>query len=159
DGDLYVALSAANGTTAPTGQGAVVRFGITNTGGQLSYNGQSTIIASAPTLNVPTGLIDPTEMTFGVGRPNIDTLYVSNSGAGSVVAIPPAIAQTPGTMTTYIAAGSSAPGHTLNFPSGLVWAPNGNLEVVDLGATTLQGQVLTFAAPSAPASTTITAGS
>jgi hypothetical protein len=159
DGDLYVALSAANGTTQPVGLGAVVRFGISNNGGQLSYNGQSSIMASGPTLNVPTGLIDPTELTFGVGKSDIDTLYVSNSGAGSVVAIPHAIAQTPGTMTMYIAAGSGAPGHTLNFPSGLAWAPNGNLEVVDLGATTLQGQVLTFGTPGAPASTTITAGS
>ena len=158
DGDLYVALSGANGTTAPTGPGAVVRFDINNNGG-LAYSGQSAIIASAATLNVPGGLIDPTGMAFGVGASNIDTLYVSDSGVGSVVAIPHAIAQTPGTMTTFVAAGSGAVGHTLNYPSGLTWAANGNLEVVDLGATSLQGQILTFKMPTAPASTAITAGS
>jgi hypothetical protein len=163
DGNLYVALSATNpinNITTPVGPGAVVRFDITNNGG-LAYNSLSTpsIIASAATLNVPGGLFDPTEMTFGVGASNIDTLYVSDSGVGSVVAIPHAIAQTPGTMTTYVAAGSGATGHTLNFPSGLSWAANGDLEVVDLGATTNQGQILTFGAPTAAASTTITAGS
>jgi hypothetical protein len=159
DGDLYVALSAANGTTQPTGPGAVVRFAVSNNGGQLTYEGNPTIIASGPTLNVPSGLIDPTELTFGVGTANIDTLYVSNSGAGSVVAIPHAVAQTPGTMTLFVAAGSGATGHTLNYPSGLAWAKNGSLEVVDLGATTGQGQILTFKLPTTPARATIAVGS
>ena len=145
------------------GLGAVVRFDISNNGGTLTYNSSAptpnTIIASGATLNVPGGLVDPTEITFGVGASNIDTLYVSDSGVGSVVAIPHAIAQTPGAMTTVVAAGSGAPGHTLNYPSGLAWAPNGNLEVVDLGATTGQGQILTFKLPTAAPSTTLTAGS
>jgi sugar lactone lactonase YvrE len=158
DGNLYVTLSAAPGATAPTGPGAVVRFDIIDNGA-LSFTGGSAIIASAPTLNVPTGLADPTEMVFGIGASNIDTLYVSNSGIGSVVAIPHATAQTPGAMTTFIAKGSGAAGHTLNYPTGLTWVNSGVLDVVDLGATTGQGQVLKFKMPTVPASTTIAAGS
>ena len=164
DGNLYVALSAAPGAAIPTGPGGVVRFDLTNNGG-LAYSGQSAIIASAPTLNAPGGLVDPTEMAFGVGAANIDTLYVSDSGVGSVVAIPHAVAQTPGALTTFVAPGSGPTAHPLIYPTGLAWSSSGALEVVDLGNPEAQtpaqdvGQVLTFKMPTAPASTTLTAGS
>jgi hypothetical protein len=124
DGNLYVSL---NGGHSATSGGAVVRFSITNTGGLLSYAGSNTTIA--------TGLIQPTEMAFGVAPTQLDTLYVSDSGAGSVVKITQADGTSP-TTSTFIPAGS----HGLNYPSGLTWGVDGRLYVVDLGATSLQGQ-------------------
>jgi hypothetical protein len=132
DGNLYVSL---NGGQASTSGGAVVRFGITSSGGTLSYSGTSTTIA--------TGLVQPTEMTFGGGAATGNTLYVSNSGgglvAGSVVAISHADGAAP-TSKTFIASGSGS----LNYPAGLAWQ-GGKLYVVDLAATdSHQGQILRF---------------
>jgi hypothetical protein len=129
DGNLYVSLNG--GQTATSGS-AVVRFGITSSGSVLTFNGSATTIA--------TGLIQPTEMTFGVRPDDLNTLYVSNSGVGSVVKIAHADGASPLT-TTFIAAGSGG----LNYPSGLSWGgPDGMLCVVDLGATSFVGQVLCF---------------
>ena len=128
DGNLYVSL---NGGQSATSGGAVVRFNIAATNGNLSYGGSFATIA--------TGLIQPTEMTFGVKAADLDSLYVSDSGAGSVVKITHAIAASP-SSSTFIAAGSGG----LNYPSGLTFGSAGNLYVVDLGATTHVGQVLRF---------------
>ena len=128
DGNLYVSL---NGGQSATSGGAVVRFNIGTTNGVLAYGGSYSTIA--------TGLIQPTEMTFGVAANDLDSLYVSDSGAGSVVKITHAVAAAP-TSSTFIAAGSG----TLNYPSGLTWGSGGKLFVVDLGATTDAGQVLRF---------------
>ncbi len=130
DGNLYVSLNG--GQTPAAGTGAVVRFDITNTNGVLSYSGTSRLIA--------TGLDQPTEMSFGKSATNLNTLYVSDSGAGSVIAVTHADAQTP-TASTFIAAHANG----LSYPSGLTWQ-NGRLYVVDLGAATGQGQVLRYRA-------------
>jgi streptogramin lyase len=129
DGNLYVAL----------GTGEVDRFDISNNGGTLTYTGTSTPIA--------TGLSDPTEMAFGVSPSTMNTLYVSNSGAGTVVAIARADSTSP-TTTTFIAQSetNSKTGKTVysvDFPAGLTWH-DGKLYVVDLGANTHKGQVLRF---------------
>jgi hypothetical protein len=66
DDNLYVRLNADQ--SASSG-GAVIRFNIGASAGQLIYNGTSNTVA--------TGLVQPTEMTFGVGA-NRTALYVSN---------------------------------------------------------------------------------
>src|SRR5262249_53523239 len=76
DGNLYVCL---NGGQTATSGGAVVRFNIASTNGDLSYAGSATTIA--------TGLTQPTELIFGVAATDLDSLYVSNSGGGNVVKI------------------------------------------------------------------------
>ena len=108
DGDLYVAERRQRLLVGS----AVVRFDINNNGG-LAYSGQSAIIASAATLNVPGGLIDPTGMAFGVGDQHRYALCerFRGRGRGDSARHRP----TPGTMTTFVAAGSM--GHTLNYPS------------------------------------------
>src|SRR5262245_3363377 len=127
DGNLYVSL---NGGQSATSGGAVVRFDIAATNSGLSYAGTATTIA--------TGLTQPTELTFGVAPADLDSLYVSNSGAGNVIKIPHAVAASP-SHSEFIAAGSGG----LNYPSGLTWH-GGKLYVVDLGATTNVGQVLRY---------------
>ena len=115
DGNLYVASSG----------GDVVRLNMTNVNGTLSYTGTNAIIS--------TGLADPTEMTFGTAANDLDSLYVSNSGADTVVKIAHAGAANP-TTTAFITPGANGLGTTtMNFPSGLTWQ-NGKLFVVDLGA-------------------------
>ncbi len=128
DGNLYVAL---NGGTRATSGGEIVRFNITDQNGQLSYAGTFTTVA--------TGLVQPTELAFGVGFAGVDNLYVSNSAAGNVVEITGAVGASP-TSSTFITAGSGG----LNYPSGLVWGSDGNLYVTDLGATNAQGQELVY---------------
>jgi hypothetical protein len=130
DGNLYVSLNGGQGATS---SGAVVRFNLNNTSGTLSYGGTFTTVA--------TGLIQPTEMTFGTAVNDFDNLYVSNSGAGTVVKINHADGNFPAT-STFIAAGSGG----LQYPSGLTWGPDGYLYVVDLGAASpFLGQVLRYA--------------
>jgi hypothetical protein len=130
DGNLYVSLNG--GRSAKSG-GAVVRFDINNSGGVLSYGGTTATIA--------TGLVQPTELTFGTSPGDLNTLYVSNSGVGNVVKITHADGASP-TSSVFIAAGSGG----LNYPSGLTWGGDGKLYVTDLGATSLQGQVLRYKA-------------
>jgi hypothetical protein len=128
DGNLYVELYG--GQTSTTG--AVERFNITSGAGGLAYAGTFTTVDS-------TGLVQPTELTFGTAPGDTGNLYISDSGLGSVVKITGATTGTP-TISTFIAAGSGG----LNFPSSLLFGPNGNLFVVDLGATTNQGNVLEY---------------
>ncbi len=135
DGNLYVSLNGGQGATSG---GAVIRFDISNSGGVLSYSGTNTAVA--------TGLIQPTEMTFGDTAATRNTLYVSNSGGeivpGDIVAIAHADSASP-SQSTFIASGTGS----LNYPAGLTWGPQGGLYVVDLAATAShQGQILQFTA-------------
>jgi hypothetical protein len=129
DGNLYVSLNGGFG--AAMGSGAVIRFGITSSGGALSYSGTHTTIAS--------GLTEPAGLTFGTTLGEINNLYVSNSGEGDVVKITGATGATP-TTATFIAAGTSS----LEFPAGLTFGPDGKLYVVDLSAVSGTGNVLQF---------------
>lgn len=134
DGNLYVSLNGGQGATSG---GAVVRFAITNTAGTLSYAGTNAFVA--------TGLVQPTEMTFGTSATTFNTLYVSNSAAGNVIKINNADGATP-IVSTFIAAGTG----TMNYPTGLTWGPDGKFYVVDLAATaTHKGQILRFTASGA----------
>jgi sugar lactone lactonase YvrE len=126
DGDLYVSLNGGQSAS----NGAVVRFDITSSGGQLSYTGVEATVA--------TGLVQPTGLTFGPAS-NPDTLYVSNSAMGTVVQIANATSASP-TSSTFISAGSGG----LNYPTGLTWGSNGDLYVTDKGATSQLGQVLVY---------------
>jgi hypothetical protein len=128
DGNLYVSL---NGGQSATSGGAVVRFNISTGAGGLSTTGTSSTVA--------TGLIQPSGLAFGTAAGDTASLYVSNSAANDVVKIANALSASP-TSSTFITAGSSG----MNFPSGLAWGPDGMLYVVDLGATSFQGNVLQF---------------
>jgi hypothetical protein len=135
DGNLYVS----------SGQGTVVRFDIINNSGKLSYAGSDITVAA---ITIAAGLADPTEMTFGASASDMNTLYVSNSGFGTVVAIAHADSQLPTTTTVIAKNGQNNPKtgkpvYSIDFPSGLTWH-DGKLYVVDLGATTHIGQVLRF---------------
>ncbi len=141
DGDLYVCL---NGGNAATSGGEVIRFDISYGNGQPTFDNNNPAYAT-----VATGLVQPTEMTFGVNPGDTDNLYVSNSGnpyvnipgTGGVVKITGADGASP-SSSTFITPGSGG----LDYPTGLNWGPNGKLYVTDLGATspTAQGQVLVY---------------
>jgi hypothetical protein len=128
DSNLYVSL---NGGQSATGGGEVIRFGINSGTGGLGYDGTFSAVA--------TGLIQPTGLTFGTAAGDTDNLYVSNTGLQDVVKITGATTATP-TSSTFVAPGSGG----LNFPAGLTWGPDGQFYVVDLGATSFQGNVLQY---------------
>ncbi len=129
DGDLYVNLNGGQSSTT----GKVVKFDITNTAGVLSYDA---VVNNFTAFG--SGLVQPSGMVFGkVG--DTTSLYVSNFGAGSVAKF--AAATTTPTQSTFVAAGGA---EGLNTPAGLTWAADGNLLVVDLGATSNIGQVLEY---------------
>src|SRR4029077_7952194 len=87
---------------------------------------------------VATGLVQPTAITFGAAG-DATSLYVSNSAVDNVVKVASASSATPST-TVFIASASGG----LNYPAGLTWGPDGKFYVVDLGATSFQGNVLQF---------------
>jgi hypothetical protein len=147
DGNLYVTL---NGGVASS-SGAVVRFGITDVGGTRSYNGIATTVATASA-----GLVQPSGLTFGTSSGDTNNLYISNAAAGDVVKITGATGGSPST-SVFVAAGSGNPASPLQFPAGLVWQ-NGTLYVVDLGALTGAGQILTFDSSGNYLSTFVAAG-
>jgi hypothetical protein len=137
DGDLYVSL---NGGQSSSGGGEVIRFGVTSSAGVLSYGGTSTPVA--------TNLLQPSGLTFGTAAGDTDSLYVSSLGiilvggtptaAGMVSKV--ATATTSPTTSTFVQAGSGG----LNFAAGLTWGSDGKLYVVDLGATSNNGNILRY---------------
>ncbi|OWK37752.1 beta strand repeat-containing protein [Fimbriiglobus ruber] len=139
-GNLYVSL---NGGQSASSGGAVVRFSTAMVGGELTYGGTATTIA--------TGLIQPTGLAFGTAAGDTNNLYVSSTaivmvggsptGEGEVSKITnaPAVA-TASTPTVFVQPGSGG----LNSAAGLAWGPGGLLYVVDLGATSFQGNVLAY---------------
>jgi hypothetical protein len=128
DGNLYVSL---NGGEQAFSGGAVVRFNISSSGGQLAYTGTF--------VDIDNNFVQPTEMTFGANAGDTGNLYVSDAGTDSVVKITDAVGASP-SSSTFISAGSGG----LNYPSGSTWS-GGKLYVVDLGATSpFQGQVLEY---------------
>ena len=141
DGDLYVSL---NGGQTSTGNGAVIRFDVTNTGGVLSYVPTATSYAQ-----VVGGLQQPTGLTFG--RPGDDTsLYVSYGGLtgfGGVVQVNNATT-TPVPDFTFIPLGTGG----LSTAAGLTWGvgSDNTLYVADLAAlqqqfpTIYSGKVLQY---------------
>jgi Bacterial Ig-like domain (group 3) len=141
DGNLYVAL---NGGYSSTSGGEVIRFDITYNNGQPTFDNNNPVDTV-----VATGLVQPTEMTFGANPGDTDNLYVSNSGnpyvydpnVGGVIKVTGADGASP-SSSTFIAPNSGG----LDYPTGLNWGPNGELYVTDLGATspTAQGQVLVY---------------
>jgi PKD domain len=130
DGNLYVSLNG--GASAAAGTGAVIRFGISDNGGVLSYSGTNTTIA--------TGLDQPTDMVFGTSPANLNTLYVSDSGADSIIQITHADSQSP-SVSTFIPAHAGG----LSDPTGLAWH-NGMLYVVAPEAASGHGEVLRYGA-------------
>ncbi len=110
----------------------MVRFNITNSGGQLAYAGTYADIA--------TDFTQPTELTFGINSGDQDNLYVSDRGTDTVVKITGrqrAVAQQQHVRRR----GSGG----LNYPSGLTWGSDGKLYVMDTGATSpFAGQVLVY---------------
>ncbi|HEX3148632.1 MAG TPA: cadherin-like domain-containing protein [Gemmataceae bacterium] len=142
DGDLYVSLNAGQSQTGPS---AVVHFGVSSAGGVQFFDGGVTLLAY--------NLIQTTGLIFGNTPADANTLYVSNYGVdgsfnpigGQVSKIDNATTAPNGMFaTTFV----PAMGSGINFASGLAWGPNGDLLVVDLGATASPpdpvGQVLKF---------------
>jgi len=119
DGNLYT-----DNTLPGAGADQVIRFGITNNGGQLSYNGTSTTIA--------TGLTTACDITFGANPGDQGNLYVSDDN--SVLKITGATTNAP-TSSTFVSPGSGG----LTYSCGLTWM-GGNLYDTDPGS----GQVLEY---------------
>ncbi len=119
DGNLYT-----DNTLPGAGADQVLRLGITHNGGQLSYNGTSTTIA--------TGLTTACDITFGANSGDQNNLYVSDDN--SVLKITGATTNAP-TVSTFVSPGSGG----LTYSCGLTWM-GGNLYDTDPGS----GQVLEY---------------
>jgi hypothetical protein len=119
DGNLYT-----DNTLPGAGADQVIRFGITNSDGQLSYNGSNMTIA--------TGLSVACDITFGANPGDQGNLYVSDDN--SVLKITGATTATP-TSSLFVSPGSGG----LTYSCGLVWQ-GGNLYDTDPGS----GQVLEY---------------
>jgi hypothetical protein len=128
DGDLYVSL---NGGQSASSGGAVIRFNITGGASGLTYAGTSATVAS--------GLVQPTGLTFGTASGDTNNLYVCNVGTDTVVKVTGATSASP-SSGTFVAAASGG----LNYPAAVSWGADGKFYVVDLGATTQQGNVLQY---------------
>jgi hypothetical protein len=121
DGNLYT-----DNTLPGAGADQVIRFDITNNGGQLSYSGNSTTIA--------TGLTTACDITFGANPGDQNNLYVSDDN--SVLKITNATGASP-TSSTFVSPGSGG----LTYSCGLTWH-GGILYDTDPGS----GQVLEYSA-------------
>ena len=136
DGDLYVSQNGGQGASNTNDQ--IIRFNVTNFGNTLFADGSGTSILS--------GLIQPTAVAFGVAPGDTHTLYVSDSGAatsttgGPVLKIANADGVNGPPTSSIFVAGSAQ----INYPAGITFAPNGTMYLVDLGATSFQGQVFTI---------------
>jgi hypothetical protein len=133
DGNLYVSL---NGGQSAASGGAVIRFNITSGSGGLTFPTGSTFAT------VATGLIQPTGLTFGTASGDTTSLYVCNAAVDNVVKVAGATSASP-TASTFV---SSSMNGGMNYPSAAAWGPDGLFYVVDLGATSFQGNVLQFSA-------------
>ena len=132
-GNLFVSLNGGR-SAGPTG--AVISFATVETANGLAYANSYT--------TVDTGLIQPTFITFGTAPGDTDSLYVSSTaiievddqeeGVGEVTKI--VDASTTPNPEIFVSPGAGG----LNTASGLEWGPNGNLYVVDLAATSPDGQ-------------------
>ncbi len=112
DGNLYT------DNTIHPGVDQVLRLGITNNDGQLSYNGTSTTIAILP-------LTLACDITFGANPGDQGNLYVSDDN--SVVKITGATTAAP-TSSTFVSAGEGG----LQDSCGVIWF-GGDLYVTDPG--------------------------
>ncbi len=130
DGNLYVALNV--GYTSTSG-GAVIRFNITSGVGGLAYTGSYATVAS--------GLIQPSGLAFGTNAGDTNNLYVGDSGDDQVLKISNATSASPSSSQFINGTTLASP---MSFPTGLNWGPDGDLYVVDLGATNPQGNVYKF---------------
>ncbi len=119
DGNLYT-----DNTLPGAGADQVIRFGITNNDGQLSYNGTN--------LTLATGLSVACDITFGANPGDQGNLYVSDDN--SVLKITGATTNTPAS-SLFVSAGSGG----LTYSCGLTWQ-GGNLYDTDPGS----GQVLEY---------------
>ncbi len=119
DGNLYT-----DNTLPGAGADQVIRFGITNNDGQLSYNGTNMTLA--------TGLSVACDITFGANPGDQGNLYVSDDN--SVLKITGATTNTPAS-SLFVSAGSGG----LTYSCGLTWQ-GGNLYDTDPGS----GQVLEY---------------
>jgi hypothetical protein len=127
DGNLYVSLNGGISSAS----GAVIRFGVANAGGVLSYNGTNTAVL--------TGVPQPSGLSFGpAGTLNETDLYVTNA-SGGVIRVAGATGATP-TPSSFITPGSGG----LEFPSAITFGPGGKAYVVDLGAFTGAGKILRY---------------
>ncbi len=158
DGNLYVSLNG--GFASPVG--AVIRFGITNTGGTLSYSGTETSVVPASA-----GVAQPTGLTFGTSSGDTGNLYVATTGfydpynsaydlPSDVVKVTGATGSTPST-NIFVQPESGPETSPLDYASGVVWQ-NGTLYVVDLAAFTGAGQILTYDSTGAYLSTFVASG-
>lgn len=128
DGRLFVSL---NGGFANLLGGAVVRFGITNTSGVLSYSSSNTVVA--------TGIVQPSGLTFGVTSGDTGNLYVSSSLLGGIDKITGATGSSP-SKASFIAYNSGG----LQFPSAVAFDSSGAAYVADLAAFNGNGKVLKY---------------
>jgi hypothetical protein len=104
DGNLYVSNLNSQ---------QVLRFNITNAGGNLIYSGNSVIVASG---------FYPTGMTFGTAHGDTNNLYVSSYSPREVLKVANASSQSPISSVFLGLGGVHSPS-----PFGLAWGPDGDL--------------------------------
>ncbi|WP_020474269.1 cadherin-like domain-containing protein [Zavarzinella formosa] len=132
DGDLYVSLNAGQSSSA----GRIVRF-------DMNYNGQVPQYAGTST-TFGDGLVQPSRLLFGTAQGDTDTLYVA--GVTGVSKIEDVSAATSSTAAAPFIFANFIDPTGPEYASGLAWAPDGDLLVVDLGPNqpTYNGQVLRY---------------